>query len=361
MGKKIHYNLDPLDKIGANFNLIISGRSDGKSYQLKHKKAIKKYLETGRRFILLRRLQEEIKSAYVEQYFADVDISGLTNGKYNTVSVYKGAIYLSVYNTETGRVRKVEKCGYVRALSTEQNTAGGSYLDVDDIIFEEFMSRTAYLPDEPNKLMNFYCTIDRKEGRVRLWLAGNTITRVCPYWKDWELQDLIAKQKQGTIMVKEIEVEKGTVVKLAVDYPEATKGTNFVIGTHSNMLNTGEWQTDPQPLLPKSKKKYKILYRIGFFYLGFRFLAEYLQDKEVKENCCWFVYPYQNKEFRDNILIFSDIVKIENNWQRDIYNTTFNNKKINNILEEFRETNLFFSDNLTGTDFKLAIDFNIRR
>lgn len=46
------------------------------------------------------------------------------------------------------RLKEVKKYGYVIALSTEQNYAGASYLDVDDIIFEEFMSRTTYLPNE---------------------------------------------------------------------------------------------------------------------------------------------------------------------------------------------------------------------
>lgn len=62
---------------------------------------------------------------------------------------------------------------------------GASYLDVDDIIFEEFMSRNVYLPNEPNKLMNLYATIDRKRLTTRLWLVGNTISRVCPYINEW--------------------------------------------------------------------------------------------------------------------------------------------------------------------------------
>ena len=40
--KQIHYNLDEIDKIGARFNIIYGERSNGKSYQVKHKKGVEK-------------------------------------------------------------------------------------------------------------------------------------------------------------------------------------------------------------------------------------------------------------------------------------------------------------------------------
>lgn len=59
--------------------------------------------------------------------------------------------------------------------------------------------------------------------------------------------------------------------------------------------------------------------------------------------------------------MFSDNIKENMFWQKDIYNLTFKNKKLQQIFGEFRESTIFFSDNLTGTDFKQAIDFNIKK
>ena len=82
--KKItRYNLDAIDAKGATINIIYGERANGKSYQVKHKKAVEKYLKTGKRFILMRRWKEEISTEKIERYFADVDVEGLTNGKYN--------------------------------------------------------------------------------------------------------------------------------------------------------------------------------------------------------------------------------------------------------------------------------------
>lgn len=385
MSKKVYYNLDTLDKLGATINILYGERSNGKSYQLKHKKAMYPYLrdtinykrnyydkeriieeniKAGTRFILLRRNKEEVSSEKVEQYLNDIDIMSLTNDEYNCFSVYKKAIYLSKYDNETGKTKRYEKIGYVMSLSTEQNYAGASYLDVHDIIFEEFMTRTVYLSNEPDKLMNLYSTIDRKRGTTRLWLVGNSISRVCPYLEDWGLMDIIRNLKQGDIKTKWISTNstddegRDVEVLLAIEYCRSTGNSSFAIGKHADMLNKGDWQSDPQPHLSYSYKEYKMLFRIGFQYQSFKFLAEFLMDKD--SNTLWFIYPY-NREFKKNLIVFSDIIKESNYWQKDIYNPTFKNENIRNILSTFKESKIFYATDLVGTDFKQAIDFIIRK
>lgn len=49
------------------------------------------------------------------------------------------------------------------SLSTEQHFSSASFLDVDSIVFEEFMERGTYIANEPAKLMIFYNTIDRRK------------------------------------------------------------------------------------------------------------------------------------------------------------------------------------------------------
>lgn len=360
--KVVHYNMDKIDAVGARFNLIYGERSNGKSYQVKHKKAVEKYIKTGKRFILMRRLREEITTEKIEQYFQDVDVAKLTNGKYNCITLYRKSLYFSVYDNETGKTKRFEKIGYVVALSTEQNYAGASYLDVEDIIFEEFMSRTTYLPNESNKLMNFYATVDRKRLTTRLWLVGNTISRVCPYINDWGLHKLISSQKQGTIVVKEIPdvVDGNPPIKIAIEYCMSTGQTSGTIGTNAKMINTGAWETRPQPHLPKSYNDYNVLFRFGFQYQNFKFLCEYIVDKIKKNDPVWFIYPY-NKEFSNKIIVFSDVIKTSKYWQRDIYNISIKNEKLRNLFMTFKENKIFYSSDMCGTDFKQVIDFMIRR
>ena len=385
-GKIIHYSIDNIDKEGANVNLIWGERSNGKSYQVKHKKAILPYVEDveryisnykkkdviekifqekGRRFILMRRFKEEITSSWIESYFSDVDIEKITKGEYNMITAYRKELYFTKYDVETHKSKRGDKIGYVVALSTEQNYAGGSYLDVTDIIFEEFMSRTTYLADEANKLLNFYSTVDRKRGIVKLWLVGNTITRVCPYIQDWGLNKVIFNQKQGEIKTLwlstgDFDDEGNKIeVKLAIEHCKSTGNSSYVFGTHANMLNKGQWQSDPQPKLPKSYKEYKMLYRFAFHYKTFTWLCEYLMDNKTKD-VIWFIYPYTGK-LKKNIIVFSDIIKTSPYWQKDIYNPLIRNKTLIDLFKTFRENRIFYASDLCGTEFKQSIDFEIRK
>ena len=146
-------------------------------------------------------------------------------------------------------------------------------------------------------------------------------------------------------------------IKLAIEYCNDTERSSYSIGKHKDMLNKGTWQSDPQPHLPKSYKEYKLLYRIGFMYKEFKFIGELLKDGN---QAIWFIYPY-DKDFKDNLLIFSDVVKLNKRYQRNIYDITLKNDRLRNILATFREGNIFYSSDLCGTDFKQAIDFSIRK
>lgn len=363
---KTYYNIDTIAKEDAIINIIYGERSGGKSYQAKHKMGVLKYLKTGKRFILMRRWKEEITTEKVEQYFADVDVCSLTDNKYNCISMYKKQLFLSNYDNETGKTKRGERIGYVVALSTEQNYAGASYLDVEDIIFEEFMSRSIYLAGESDKLINFWNTADRKRKKVKLWLLGNTISRVCPYIYDWDLHKIVTNQKQGTIEIEELstgtvddETGEEITLKCAIEYCADSGDTSYAIGKHKDMLNKGSWQSDPQPHLPKSYKCYKMLYRIVFQYQNFKFLGEYLLDNEDRHTC-WFIYPYDG-EIKDKTVVFSDVIKTSPYWQRDIYNPSFKNQRLRDLLQTFKENQIFYATDLCGTDFKQVIDFTIKK
>ena len=363
--KITHYNMDRIEAEDADFNLIWGEKGNGKSYQVKHKRGVVKYLKTGRRFIYLRRWKEEISTEKVEQYFADVDVNKLTNGKYNCITMYKKQLFLSYFDVDECKTKRGEKIGYVIALSREQQNSGGSYLDVDDIIFEEFMSRDEYVHNESSKLMYLYSTVDRKQRRVKVWLCGNTISRVCPYIQDWDLHKIISEQKQGTIVTKMMHTDSyddagnEIMAKLAIEYCQSTGRSSFVFGKASKMINSGGWQTDPQPQLPKSLKCYDSIFTFMFLYKSFKFKCSYLCDKETYETC-FLISPYKGK-IDDETIVFSDIIKVSPYWQRDIYNTDFNNSKLNDLFKTFRESRIFYATDLCGTDFKQAIDFTIRK
>ena len=104
---------------------------------------------------------------------------------------------------------------------------------------------------------------------------------------------------------------------------------------------------------------YTPLFRFGFYYKGFKFICEYLQDN-ISYDLLWFIYPYY-KDFENDFIVFSDVIKHIKLWQTDIYNISIKNDKLKNLFQTFKEDKIFFSSDLCGTDFKQVIDFNIRR
>lgn len=379
--KITYYQLEEIEKEEATINIIFGERSNGKSYQVKHKKAINPYLESVKeaingkgvdRFMLIRRWKEEIKPEKIEQYFLDVDIYELTEGKYNCITLYKGKLWLSVYNPESKpQLKRGDYIGYCVALSIEQTYAGGSYLDVKNMIFEEYQARSGrtsaggYISDEPSKLMNLYSTVDRKRGTTKIWMVGNTISRVCPYYDDWGIKEIILHMKEGTIETTFVPTgaydDEGNpeLLKIAMEYCKETGTSSHVIGKHADMMNKGSWQSDPQPHLPKSYNDYDIRFRCIFWYQNFKFIGEFLQDPDTSEYC-WYIYPYKG-EISDDMLVFTDIIRPERRYMRDIYNVDTTNEYLKRILSMFTEGNIFYASDMCGTDFKQCIDFTIRR
>lgn len=352
----IHYNLDEIDKHNSLINLILGEKSGGKSYQIKHKKAVEYYLKYKKRFILLRRWKDEVTTEKVEQYFSDVDISKLTNSEYNCISVYRRAIYLANYDFENNKVKRGDKIGYAIALSQEQNYSSISFLDVDNIIFEEFMSRTAYIANEPNKLMIFHDTVDRKRGKCKLWLLGNTISRVCPYLSDWDLSATINKMSPGNIV--DVAFKQNINMTLSVEYCKQTNQKSFAIGTSASMISGGKWLSDKQPHLDFSIKSYKPILRIVFVYYDFKFLATLLSKKNT---LVWFICP-KKTEVKKNTIVIGQVNESPL-YSKNIYNLDYRiNEKIRNLISKtFTESNIFYSTDLCGTDFKQCVDFLIKK
>lgn len=391
--QKNYYSNNPLKRTGADIYLLFGERSNGKSYSVKHEEGILPYFnggieyissyknkeevieheyKAGRRFIYLRRTEEELTAYNVEKYFDDVDIYKITNGRYSGVKMFGHKVYFTRYDEEKDKTIKCDEfIAYARSLATEQNSAGGSYLDVYVIIFEEFMARgngkqlNPYLVQEPERLMNFFSTVDRKRHVVKMWLIGNTITRVNPYLTEWGLQPVLRKMKKGDIRV--LWITTGTFdedgveifIKVAIEWAKDSGDSSFVIGKHKDMLNKGDWQSDPQPHLPKSIKEYKKLYEIIFKYNEFKFKAWYVQDKETFV-ASWFIFPTES-EIPDKTIVISNEIKPSPYWQRDLYNTTIKNDRLRNLLNTFRESNVFYANDLCGTEFKQAIDFTIKK
>lgn len=350
--KKDKYNLNNIDSKNALFNLVYGMRANGKSFQAKIKKMIINFLNTGEKFGLVRRFREETTKDKIEAWFSDCHIQDLSQGKYIRVAMSRSKLYFVEINQKNGKEILSAHVGYVFNLSQEQYYAGGSYLDITNLIFDEFISRSSYLYQEPTKFINLWSTIDRNRKQTRVWLFGNTITQVCPYFQELNLMHIVKNQKIGTIEETTIKAGQDSV-SFALEYTQMVQG-GVAFGQHADMLNTGTWQADIQPIFRDNIKNYRVMFTVIFYFQDFTFLARYMCKSKNK---IWYIVP-KTTPIKEKTFVISDIINYSMYWRVEPYQ--FEQPKIRIIMDTFRESNIFFSDYLTGTNFKKAINFTIK-
>ena len=228
------------------------------------------------------------------------------------------------------------------ALSASTHYKSTQYPFVKNMIFEEFVTDGLYLQNECNLLMQLVSTVfrNRKDGKV--FLIGNTISRVCPYFYEWELRG-IPKQKQGTIE-NYYHTFDDTEIKISVEFAEQSniKNTMF-FGKSAEQIVTGAWKSEAHPHLPKEYDKYKKLYEARYIYKDFDFIMELLKDDKIM---ILFIHP--NTKHRECKRTVSNIYNPSPLVTSNLTVVT-NGDKI--IIDLFNKQKAVYSDNLTGSDF----------
>lgn len=143
------------------FNFIVGGRGIGKTYG-----ALKECIESGRRFLLLRRTQAQADLISKPEFSPFKKLCDDNGWQITTfpVTKYNALIGDYDYNEDDKLVRVGAKIyGYTAALSTFSNLRGFDASDVDTIIYDEFIPELHERPikNEFSALMNCYETVNR--------------------------------------------------------------------------------------------------------------------------------------------------------------------------------------------------------
>lgn len=338
--RKKYYKIDNLLKTDAEYMLLYGMRANGKSYQVKWTVLSDAY-QNGSTFVYLRRWKEDIKQHYVESYFDDMPVEKITEGVYNSVIAYQGYLYFGNVDEE-GKVVKGRRIGRYCALSESTRYKSTTFVGVRYLIYEEMITEATYLADEPTKLMQFVSTVARSE-KITVFLIGNTMSRVCPYFAEWELRGTL-KQKPGTIEVYHMHYGEKTV-DIAVEHCEnSDMGGRMFFGNAAKQIVSGEWVVKESPRLPGKMDDYDICYSLQVRYQMFLFNIHLLAGKNGE--IYTYVYPGKDEKKKGRLVSpdFNDSPKV----------TAIFNPKSRvemRIKQCFAENKVCYSDNLTATDF----------
>ena len=222
--KKKYYSLDNVLTIDAQYNMIIGERSNGKTYAtLKH--AINEYFNgNGGQLAIVRRWQEDIRGRRATDMFtalvADKVVEELSDGAYTGIKYFAGKFYFCNYDDDGKALyNESDIFAHAFALSDTEHNKSISYPHIKTIVFDEFMTRGAHLPDEFVLFMNTISTIVRQRKDVTIFMLGNTVNKYSPYFKEMGLSR-VQDMEQGTI---EVYTYGTSELKVAVEYCASTQ------------------------------------------------------------------------------------------------------------------------------------------
>lgn len=254
-----YYSLKKILEKNADYNLIIGERSNGKSYAaLEH--ILKEYVNKGKQGAYIRRWADDLKGKRAENVFSALVnngvVSKLTKRKYSGVIFARGAWHMTYFDEKAKKNKaEVTPFCYAFSLSDMEHDKSASYPKVCNIVFDEFLTRKYYLPDEFVIFMNVLSTIIRDRNDVKIFMLGNTVNKYSPYFSEMGLNN-IERMEQGNIDVYTF----ANKLKIAVEYC-SPKGDSkdsdkfFSFDNPSlNMITSGKWEMGIFPHLPQGYK-----------------------------------------------------------------------------------------------------------
>lgn len=350
--KTYYYSLSNILRQNADYNIIYGERSNGKTTAVL-RYALEDYIKSGykNQLGIVRRWDEDFKGKNGQQMFESIVnlgwVKDLTKGKYNSILYYSQRWFLVNYDDEGNKVEQAKEpfaLGF--AITKEEHYKSTSYPYVKTILFDEFITRQYYLPDEFIKYQNLLSTIIRLRTDVKIFMCGNTINKFCPYFSEMGLSG-IKKQQKGTI---DVYTYGDTGLRVAVEYsdfPSKKKESNKYFAFDNpklKMITHGGWEIDIYPHLPHKYKPKDVLYH---FYICFDDYILQCNIINVEHETFMYIHRKTTPIREDNRqIVYQDTPDYRRNYRTNIF---IPHHKIDmKILDLIKREKVFYQDNEVG-------------
>lgn len=342
------YSLKKIKSYDATYNIIIGQRSNGKTFAVLQE-IVENYFKFNQKGAVIRRWREAFKGNRGPAYFDNLVKAGLvkklSDGKWNGIEFYRRAWYMIFIDADGNKVREQEPFCYSFALTEMENDKGNGYPDVWTILFDEFLTRGQYLPEEFVLFMNTLSTIIRRRTGVKIYMCGNTVNKYCPYFKEMGVKH-INDMKPGDIAVYKTGDDK---LKIAVEYADkkTTADVDYYFAFDNprlQMITGGFWEVDIYPHLPYKYRPMDVLY--NFF---IQWENELLHCELINGDNGMFIFIHpKTTELQkpETELVYSPEPSYFYNRLENIFKPT--NKLTKGIAQLFATGKVFYSSNEVG-------------
>lgn len=354
-----------------NYIIAMGERSNGKTYG-----ALTEILKLHARSncrdcgIYLRRWDKDLEPERARTLFdSHVDngvIKDLFGDLYDNITYWAGAWYLARWDDENNKNIKAERpfCRYY-SLNNAEHYKSTNESRVKIILFDEFLSQRAYLPDEFIIFMNFISTVVRRRGDVTIFMVANTCVRSSLYFREMGLTKIIRKMQQGTILTVETQPKDGRAqTRVSIEYcadaniaSRKANPSDKYFGFDNpriNMITNGAWEIACYPHKPFDFEDRNIRYRFFILWEEEIIRGEVIAAKDPESGVfCDFLYfryedYYETDNLPNNALVYSTEYDPRPNYKRKITRPTNELEAV--IANYFRKEKVFYEDNQTGDD-----------
>ena len=286
MGQRSKFwDIRPIKKIPAQYRIIYGERSNGKTYGVL-KEMVEDYIKNENQFAYLRRWPDDIKPRKMQQLFESIcrngEIGKLSGDRWNGVKYKYGKFYLIATDCEGNTVEDENPFAFTFAISAMEHDKSISYPGIKHIVFDEFISRISYIPDEFPMFMNILSTLIRERDDVDIWMLGNTVSKECPYFREMGLKHIF-QQAPGTIDTYSYK-KNGQELLIAVEYTKnlaSKKSDKYFIfdNPKMEMITGGAWELAVYPHLFEKYKPNQICFLFFIEYRDITLQCELIEGK----------------------------------------------------------------------------------
>lgn len=354
-----YWDIENTYKLNCPYTCVIGMRSNGKTFGCL-KKGLERYSEGLGQMAIVRSWAEDFKGNRAKGVFKDIVkkgiVSDIFNGEYNTIEYKAGAWYLGSIDADSKITLAPEPFAWAFALTGMTHDKSVSYPDITFIVYDEFISRTSWIPDAFDLFQDVISTIVRERGGtddIRIYMLANTVSYFSDFYDEMRINPRELKSGQ----IKVYDEYPNPKLKVALEYCDVVDRTDeetkfFDFGNKkSKMILKGEFEIPEYPryreeIKPKDIKK--------MFFIKFK---EYILQCEIIKTKYGYIINTHMK---------TTPVKYDNDIVYDLNSYDINPYRIRNILTDksiftmkilklIEADRIYYADNVTGEVFRAYI------
>lgn len=187
------YNLKPILKTNSLFNIIIGPCAIGKTISVLQY-SFEQWFKKGSKLLIIKRYNTEFGQRQCNLFFESLNSSGIiqkiTKGKWDFIKYLNNSWFAAKWDNELKKYAlNEEPFAYNIALNTFTAFLPLEYKKIENVLFDDFITKNNYLDNELNKFMNIIAILN-SVSNIKIFMCGNPKDKNCIYFNTIDFSNI---------------------------------------------------------------------------------------------------------------------------------------------------------------------------